>query len=133
MVGTEKPSKKKMAWWKIGLITIVVGSIAYTQLMQQSKSSVAPKEPQATVPGAEFTKLQMGEAWPFEQIDSGVVECHEGNAVIFKANNGRTYALNGWGRTYSKTHGNPWNSIDEIHIKGKSIGLILDKGNELCK
>lgn len=127
------PSKKKMASWKIGLIIILVGSIAYVQIMQQPRQAQASDPAEQAKPGTEFTKQQMGDTWPFEQIESGIVYCHESGSVLFKGNNGRTYALNGQGKTYSKSHGNLWNSADEIQITGKDISPILDKGNEQCK
>lgn len=45
--------------------------------------------------GKEITAEDFGENWPFT-VDSGSVECRNGNALVFVAN-GKTYGLNGFG------------------------------------
>ena len=127
------PSRKKISFWKIGLAVIIIVAIAYVQVARHTGGDAIEDRIGETEPGVAFAKKDMGEAWPFKGIESGVVYCFENKAVIFKANNGRTYALNGWGKTYSKSHGNLWNSSDEIQITGKDISPILSRGNELCK
>lgn len=79
-----------------------------------------------------FTRNQMGDAWPFRDVDSVSVYCSEGRLILMRANNGKIYALNGEAKTFGRDNHLTWLPLDGIHITGKDIYPMLKKGKELC-
>ena len=100
--------------------------------------SVAPTPPReiatpAPVPGA-VSRADYGDAWPLT-VESGVVRCDLGHAVVFHAPDGTDYALNGIAMAepekYKDLH--PIWADDPGGIAPKlSIGPLIELGLNLC-
>lgn len=81
--------------------------------------------------GLEVSKEEFGEAWPFT-IDSGVVDCVDGQAAIFKTG-GRSYQLNGVARSRGYAPIDPiWRDDPEIPGAKVSVGNMIAIALKQC-
>jgi len=82
--------------------------------------------------GMEVSKEQYGDRWPFI-VNSGVVDCVDGQAAIFKVN-GKSYQLNGLasGKGYYPI-GPIWRDNPAIPGTTISIGPMIDLALKQCR
>jgi hypothetical protein len=100
------------------------------------KSIVTPPPPASDIrqSPAFVSREQMGDAWPFEKIDAGMLACFDGVYCVLQADDGEVYALNGAAETAG------WKSIDSIWRDNPSMaGLkvsvadVLGRARVLCR
>lgn len=77
------------------------------------------------------------EPWPLS-VDQGTLRCMPGNSVVFVADDGTIYALNGLAR--GRAEREEWREVDEIWVDNPnlpgtkiSIGPLIDLGLDLCE
>lgn len=76
------------------------------------------------------TRAQFGDRWPLT-VDSGVLRCEAGHAVVFTAPSGRDYGVNGAAGNYPDI--SPiWADSGVDYAPKKDIGPLIQAGLALC-
>jgi hypothetical protein len=116
--------------------TIEAGLATPVAVATRAPEPTATPEPTVSLPpprpSGEVSRAEFGDTWPLS-VESGVLRCLEGRLVVFDADDGKTYAVNG---TASGTK--RWPEIRELSVPGEIEGMIkdltplLDRGLALC-
>lgn len=87
---------------------------------------------------AKVTSAEMASDWPLT-VDTGELACERGTFIKFTAG-GKTYAVNGSAKDFSRSKGLGWRDVREIwrdnpEIPGTKIPIsaLIAKGQKLCQ
>ncbi|MEX0605782.1 MAG: DUF2511 domain-containing protein [Marinobacter sp.] len=81
--------------------------------------------------GLEVSKGEFDGSWPFT-VDSGVVDCFDGEAAVFKAE-GQSYQLNGYARSRGYAPIDPiWKDNPDIPGAKVSVGDMINLALKQC-
>jgi hypothetical protein len=127
--------------WMIGLMVaalLLAASDASTMSQQDAQATsgdtrLSLSAPEATAAPAGFvSRTMLEDAWPL-RVESGTLTCLEGRLLVFVADTGKTYALNGMAVGTKR-----WPQLREIALPTEEPGVIkslqplLTRGLPLC-
>jgi hypothetical protein len=127
--------------WMIGLVVaalLLAASDASTMSQQEAQATSGDTRPSSSAPEATaapagfVSRTMLEDAWPL-RVESGTLTCLEGRLLVFVADTGKTYALNGTAVGTKR-----WPQIREIALPTEEPGVIkslqplLTRGLPLC-